>query len=162
MNLYRAYHESPIGLMKIEATDAGVSSIGFVESIDEQIIFNDHVEKCVQQLKDYFDGELKTFDLDLDLEGTTFQKTIWNLLLEIESGTTCSYMDIAKKYGDVKAIRAVGTTNGKNPISIVVPCHRVIGSDGSLTGYASGLQRKKWLLDHEKRMTGVYQADLFE
>lgn len=162
MNDFRAYLESPIGVLEITASNAGITAITFVEQMDEQIIFNSHIEKAISELTEYFAGNRTAFTLELDLVGTDFQKRIWGLLQEIESGSTCSYMALAKKHGDVKAIRAIGTTNGKNPISIVVPCHRVIGSDGSLTGYASGLERKRWLLDHEQKMTGVYQANLFE
>ena len=100
-------------------------------------------------LKGYFKNERKTFDLKLNPEGTIFQKKVWKLLEEIPSGKTISYLQLSKQLGDVKAIRAVAGANGKNPLWIIVPCHRVIGSDGSLTGYAGGLYRKQWLLNHE-------------
>ena len=106
----------------------------------------------------YFEGKRNQFDLNLNPAGTDFQKKVWNELLQIPYGKTCSYLDIAKRLGDPKSIRAAATANGKNPLWIVIPCHRVIGSDGSLTGYAGGLWRKKWLLDHENP---VKQTSLF-
>ena len=107
------------------------------------------MEDCVFQLQEYFDGKRKAFDIKLNPEGTDFQKKVWNRLLEILYGKTLSYLELSKQLGDVKAIRAVANANGKNPIWIIIPCHRVIGSDGSLTGYAGGLSRKQWLLEHE-------------
>ncbi|MCL4169062.1 UNVERIFIED_CONTAM: hypothetical protein GTU68_012202, partial [Idotea baltica] len=104
---------------------------------------------CVIQLKEYFNETRKTFDLKLNPEGTTFQKKVWNQLETIPFGKTISYLELSKQLGDVKAIRAAASANGKNPLWIIVPCHRAIGSDGSLTGYAGGLYRKQWLLNHE-------------
>ena len=108
-------------------------------------IFNE----VISQLQDYFDGKRKEFTFAINPIGSEFQKKVWQELLQIPFGKTCSYLDLSKKLGDVKAIRAVAAANGKNPLWIVIPCHRVIGSDGSLTGYAGGLWRKKWLLEHE-------------
>ena len=107
------------------------------------------MQNAVTELNDYFQGKRTHFDFKLNPKGTEFQQKVWQALLEIPYGKTCSYMDLSKKLGDVKAIRAVASANGKNPLWIVVPCHRVIGTDGSLTGYAGGLWRKKWLLEHE-------------
>ena len=107
------------------------------------------LEDCVIQLQEYFNGKRVQFDLKLNPEGSDFQKTVWNALVKIQYGKTMSYLELSKQLGDVKAIRAVANANGKNPLWIVVPCHRVIGTDGSLTGYAGGLHRKQWLLDHE-------------
>ena len=107
------------------------------------------LEDAVSQLNEYFKGERKTFSLKLNPEGTDFQKRVWDALLTIPFGKTTSYLQLSKDLGDVKAIRAVASANGKNPLWIIVPCHRVIGTDGSLTGYAGGLQRKQWLLEHE-------------
>jgi methylated-DNA-[protein]-cysteine S-methyltransferase len=104
---------------------------------------------CVQQLQEYFAGSRTAFSLKLNPKGTSFQKKVWNELQNIPFGKTITYLELSKRLGDVKAIRAVASANGKNPIWIVVPCHRVIGSDGSLTGYAGGLHRKQWLLEHE-------------
>lgn len=103
------------------------------------------------QLEEYFEGKRVEFDLPLDLQGTDFQKRVWNELLTIPYGKTVSYKELSIRLGDVRAIRAVAAANGANPVSIIVPCHRVIGSDGSLTGYAGGLWRKRWLLDFEQR-----------
>ena len=116
------------------------------------------LEDTVYQLREYFDGTRKNFDLKLNAEGTVFQKRVWAELLNIPYGKTISYLEMSKRLGDVKAIRAAASANGKNPLWIIVPCHRVIGSDGSLTGYAGGLHRKKWLLDHENP---VKQQSLF-
>ena len=107
------------------------------------------LKEAVSQLNQYFEGKRLDFSLKINPKGTDFQKRVWQELCSIPFGKTVSYMDITKKLGDVKAIRAVASANGKNPLWIVVPCHRVIGTDGSLTGYAGGLWRKKWLLEHE-------------
>jgi methylated-DNA-[protein]-cysteine S-methyltransferase len=100
-------------------------------------------------MDEYFEGSRKEFQLPLAPEGTDFQKRVWSELLNIPYGATCSYLDVARALGDANAIRAVGAANGRNPISIIIPCHRVIGADGSLTGYGGGLWRKEWLLRHE-------------
>ena len=113
------------------------------ESIPESLL------DCATQLKAYFNNKLKTFDLKLNPEGTDFQKKVWKQLEKIPYGKTISYLDLAKQLGDAKTIRAAASANGKNPLWIIVPCHRVIGTDGSLTGYAGGLHRKQWLLNHE-------------
>ena len=141
---------SPLGFTKIVGDDDGIVSITVLNS-EEKItdIIPVELEDCVFQLQEYFDGKRKAFDLKLNPEGTDFQKKVWNHLLEIPYGKTLSYLELSKRLGDVKAIRAVANANGKNPIWIIIPCHRVIGSDGSLTGYAGGLNRKQWLLEHE-------------
>src|SRR5699024_5673425 len=117
-----------------------------------------YLTEAVAQLKAYFEGDLQNFSLTLNPKGTSFQQKVWKALGDIPYGTTISYLDLAKTLGDPKAVRAVAAANGKNPIMIVVPCHRVIGSDGSLTGYASGIWRKKWLLEHEH---ALQQLSLF-
>ena len=141
---------SPLGFTKIVGDDDGIVSITVLNS-EEKItdIIPVELEDCVFQLQEYFDGKRKDFDIKLNPEGTDFQKKVWNQLLEIPYGKTLSYLDLSKRLGDIKAIRAVANANGKNPIWIIIPCHRVIGSDGSLTGYAGGLNRKQWLLEHE-------------
>ena len=106
-----------------------------------------------RQLEEYFAGTRTSFDLPIQPEGTEFQRRVWNVLLEIPYGTTISYLELARRIGDEKAARAVGLANGLNPISIIVPCHRVIGADGSLTGYGGGIERKRWLLQHEAKHT---------
>ena len=141
---------SPLGFTKIIGDDDGIGSITVLNS-EEKItdIIPVELEDCVFQLQEYFDGNRKAFDIKLNPEGTDFQRKVWNQLLEIPYGKTISYLDLSKQLGDVKAIRAVANANAKNPIWIIIPCHRVIGSDGSLTGYAGGLNRKQWLLEHE-------------
>jgi methylated-DNA-[protein]-cysteine S-methyltransferase len=109
----------------------------------------ENLKEAVSQLKDYFDGKRTDFTFKLNPKGTDFQQKVWQELLNIPFGKTINYLDLAKKLGDPKVIRAAASANGKNPLWIVVPCHRVIGTDGSLTGYAGGLWRKKWLLEHE-------------
>ena len=121
------------------------------------IIPNDLIE-AVTQLQEYFIGKRTEFTFKLNPKGTEFQKKVWQELLQIPYGKTCSYLELSKKLGDVKAIRAVASANCKNPLWIIVPCHRVIGTDGSLTGYAGGLWRKKWLLEHENP---IKQESLF-
>lgn len=107
------------------------------------------LQEVVTQLNDYFEGKRTEFDVLLNPQGTNFQKKVWHGLLQIPYGKTMSYLELSKQLGDVKAIRAVASANGKNPLWIIIPCHRVIGTDGSLTGYAGGLWRKKWLLELE-------------
>ena len=142
--------KSPLGFTKIIGNVDGVSSIIVLNTEEKTTdIIALELEDCVIQLNEYFDGKRKQFDLKLNPQGTAFQKTVWDALLTIPYGKTVSYLQLSKQLGDVKAIRAVANANGKNPLLIVVPCHRVIGSDGSLTGYAGGLYRKQWLLEHE-------------
>ena len=141
---------TPLGTAVIEGSKKGISRI-YIS--DEVFISSEEIpeELCdaVIQLKEYFSGKRSEFQLKLNPAGTEFQKKVWKLLQEIPFGQTVSYMNIATRLGDPKSIRAAASANGKNPLWIVVPCHRVIGSDGSLTGYAGGLWRKKWLLEHE-------------
>lgn len=141
---------SPLGFTKIVGDIDGISSVTVLNS-EEKItdIIPIQLEDCVIQLNEYFEGSRKQFDLNLNPQGTDFQKKVWNALLTIPYSKSISYLELSKQLGDVKAIRAVANANGKNPIWIIIPCHRVIGTDGSLTGYAGGLYRKKWLLDHE-------------
>jgi len=142
--------KSPLGYTKILGDEEGVSSVVVLNSEEKETdIIPVELEDCVIQLNEYFAGDRTLFDLKLNPEGTTFQKQVWNALQTIPYGKTLSYLELSKQLGDVKAIRAVANANGKNPLWIIVPCHRVIGSDGSLTGYAGGLHRKQWLLEHE-------------
>ncbi|MDT0650065.1 methylated-DNA--[protein]-cysteine S-methyltransferase [Autumnicola edwardsiae] len=145
-----AHLKTPLGIIKISGDEEGISEIKITEEnlpVSEEL--PDLLLPVVRQLKAYFEGNLKKFDLELNPTGTTFQKKVWTALLKIPFGKTISYLELSRKIGDVKAVRAVAAANGKNPLWIVTPCHRVIGSDGSLTGYAGGLHRKKWLLEHE-------------
>jgi len=142
--------KSSLGFTKIVGDYEGVSQVTILNSEEKETdIIPTELEDCVIQLKEYFEGTRKTFDLKLNPKGTDFQNVIWELLKEIPYGKTVSYLQLSKRLGDVKAIRAVANANGKNPLWIIVPCHRVIGSDGRLTGYAGGLHRKKWLIEHE-------------
>ncbi len=145
-----AFIKTPLGIAKIEGSENGLSGITVLDSDEKPTdIIPECLEDAVYQLQEYFNGTREIFTLELSPEGTDFQKRVWNELLNIPYGKTISYLELSKKLGDVKAIRAVAAANGQNPLWIVIPCHRVIGSDGSLTGYAGGLHRKKWLLEHE-------------
>jgi methylated-DNA-[protein]-cysteine S-methyltransferase len=160
---FNTYYQSPIGLIEVTGTLDSITSLFF---IDEDLSFspesNDYLEICKTQLDEYFRGIRIDFDLKLKFEGTEFQKKVWNELLKIPYGETKSYLWQSKKLGDPMAIRAVAKANGENKIPIIIPCHRVIASNGSLTGYAGGLWRKKWLLDHERKFfIGEKQMDLF-
>lgn len=144
------YIETPLGHAKIVGDTNGISSVLILDTQEElSEVIPETLLDCVTQLKAYFKNELNTFNLKLNPEGTAFQKKVWRQLETIPYGKTISYLDLSKQLGDVKAIRAAASANGKNPLWIIVPCHRVIGSDGSLTGYAGGLHRKQWLLNHE-------------
>jgi methylated-DNA-[protein]-cysteine S-methyltransferase len=159
---YYTYYESPIGLIKIGGTEQYVTEISFIDN-SQQIEHgipgvSDLLHQCTEELIEYFQGRRKTFDLPIHQEGTPFQEKVWNELLSIPYGKTISYLDLAKKMGDPKCIRAAATSNGKNKIAIIVPCHRVIGSDKSLTGYSGGLWRKKWLLQYEFKTTHGIQT----
>jgi methylated-DNA-[protein]-cysteine S-methyltransferase len=148
--IYKAYFNSPIGFIEIRGTEEGIISINFTDFQEETSEVPQILKECSKQLKEYFEGKRTKFDIKLLLKGTEFQRKVWNTLLTIPYGNTVSYRDIAKAVDNEKAVRAVGNANSKNPISIIVPCHRVVGSNGSLTGYAGKLWRKNWLLDHER------------
>lgn len=157
--MLQAYINTPLGIAEINGDENGISSIlAFDEGKSVSEIIPSELQEAVLQLQDYFDGKRKDFTFKMNPSGTEFQKKVWKGLLEIPFGKTLSYQEFSIRLGDVKAIRAVASANGRNPLWIVVPCHRVIGSDGSLTGYAGGLWRKKWLLDHENP---VKQQSLF-
>ena len=142
--------KTPLGFAKLEGDENGVSSLTVLNNdVATTSTIPEVLADAVSQLNEYFKGERKTFSLQLYPEGTDFQKRVWGALLTIPFGQTTYYLQLSKDLGDVKAIRAVASANGRNPLWIIVPCHRVIGTDGSLTGYAGGLQRKQWLLEHE-------------
>ena len=146
------YLKTPLGIAKITGNTEGVAEIKIEDQNIEFQENNDLPDTILQaksQLREYFEKKRKNFDFKMNPQGTQFQQKVWKALLEIPFGKTSSYLELSKKLGDPKAIRAVASANGKNPLWIVVPCHRVIGSDGSLTGYAGGLHRKKWLLELE-------------
>jgi len=159
--LETTYYKSPIGILEIKGDKNGIQSVLFVDdnvSIPKENSTLKELTECVVQLEEYFLGTRKEFTLDLNIRATPFQEKVWRELLKVPFGSSRTYLEQSKKLGDPKAIRAVGTANGKNPISIIVPCHRIIGSNGSLTGYAGGIWRKKWLLEHE---SGSKQQSLF-
>ena len=167
-SIYTTYYSSPIGLLEIRVDEEAVNAILFVNTwkgpkLDESSLVsnpekNVTAERCIQQLNEYFEGKRRVFDFPFRQDGTTFQLKVWNALLDIPYGKTISYLELSKRTGDVKAIRAVGTTNGKNQLCIVVPCHRVIGANGSLVGYGGDLWRKKWLLGHEAKYANGVQT----
>ena len=161
-----SHFSTPIGAMHIAATDAGICFLEFDKKAEGELDIeafmrsfqtdvqkgeNEHIMQAKTELEEYFAGSRKHFKVALDSRGTDFQKQVWDALLEIPYGKTASYQEQALKIGNLKAIRAVATANGSNKIAIIVPCHRVIGKNGSLTGYAGGLERKRWLLSHEQQ-----------
>lgn len=151
MDQYEEYFlNTPLGTAKIVGNKDGVIEISVSDTgSDSSKKVPDVLGKCVTQLEEYFRGERKDFSVRLNPHGTDFQKSVWTELLKIPFGQRISYMKQTLRLGNKNAIRAVAKANGKNPIWIIIPCHRVVGSDGSLTGYAGGLWRKKWLLEHE-------------
>lgn len=159
MSATTTYYHSPVGILKISGTEQYISEVTFKEKEETP---TEHLSpmliNCVEQLIQYFNGERRKFDFPLNQTGTPFQQDIWNHLLTIPFGRTISYMDLAKMTGDTKATRAVANANGKNNIAIVIPCHRVIGANRELTGYAGGLWRKKWLLEHEAKIAHGVQT----
>jgi methylated-DNA-[protein]-cysteine S-methyltransferase len=160
--IYQAYYQSEIGLIHIMGTAAGISSLNFVETKNCDK-FGDQplLQACVEQLDEYFNGKRKVFSVSLAPAGTAFQQQVWQTLLNIPYGQTVSYLEIARAIGNEQAVRAVGSANGQNPIAIIIPCHRVIGSNGKLTGYGGGLWRKAWLLKHEQNFAVGKQMSLF-
>jgi methylated-DNA-[protein]-cysteine S-methyltransferase len=162
MNNYQTHYLSPVGELLITCTDEAITGILFTDTdqsskeeksqISSHITYPEVMRHCTQQLDEYFAGNRKEFDFPIMQEGTAFQQSVWRALCEIPFGKTISYLELARRIGNEKSIRAVGTTNGKNKISIVVPCHRVIGANGNLTGYGGGLWRKSWLLEHEQQI----------
>jgi methylated-DNA-[protein]-cysteine S-methyltransferase len=151
------YH-SPIGQLNITAEDGCITELGFIEDdtpasfFDQDAQLPEVINKCVDELIEYFAGTRRAFTVPINQEGTEFQQRVWKELYELPFGKTLSYADLAKKLGDPKVIRAAAAANGKNKIAIIVPCHRIIGTDKSLVGYAWGKGRKKWLLQHEFRL----------
>lgn len=162
-NVAIAFLETPIGKLKIIGDDSAIKRVSFTDeeerSTDGKVPIP--VRNCKYQLAQYFEGQRKKFELNIAPDGTEFQQEAWAQLLTIPFGSTSTYAQQAIKLGDKKKMRAVGVANGKNPIAIIIPCHRIIGSDGSLTGYAGGIQRKEWLLKHEHSIPGYNQLKLF-
>ena len=159
---YTAYYGSPLGPIRLRANEACITELHFMDK-DELASAPDAVmppvlQQCLEELIAYFQGTLKNFNVPVQQEGTVFQQRVWSELLNIPFGKTISYLTLAKRLGDPKAIRAAAATNGKNNIAIIVPCHRVIGTNNDLVGYAGGLWRKKWLLDLETKITWGVQT----
>jgi methylated-DNA-[protein]-cysteine S-methyltransferase len=157
-HLQRAFYKSPIGFIEVVAGERGIQSLIFLGFRVKPQHIPGTLKPCILQLEEYFHGDRKSFDVALDLMGSPYQLKVWNELLKIPYGKTISYQELARRTGNEKAFRAVGGANGHNPVSLIVPCHRVIGSNGRLVGYRGGIKRKKWLLEHEHAFA---QRDLF-
>ena len=143
--------KTPLGRATIAGDENGIASVSIIDEGQKvSDIVPEVLQDCAYQMGEYFEGKRKVFSLKLNPQGTSFQKKVWTHLKTIPYGASVSYLQLSKQLGDVKAIRAVAAANGKNPLWIIVPCHRVIGSDGSLVGYAGGIGRKQWLLNHER------------
>ena len=168
MNIDIVYYQSPVGILEIRSNGDAISDVLFVNSwkgtklVEDELNFtrpeSTVIKTCIQQLDEYFAGTRTEFNIDTLQAGTGFQQTVWAALCNIPYGRTISYLELSKRIGNVKAIRAVGTANGNNSISIIVPCHRVIGSNGDLIGYGGDLWRKKWLLEHEGKIANGVQT----
>jgi methylated-DNA-[protein]-cysteine S-methyltransferase len=156
VNIFRGYYKSPIGDIEVTATEKEVCSLEFVKgkASGKGTVLSPALRKALKQLDEYFRGKRRIFELMLRLEGSEFQLDVWQALIDIPFGATASYRDIAKAVGRPEAVRAVGAANGANPISLIIPCHRVIGADGRLVGYGGGLDRKEWLIEHEWKHAG--------
>lgn len=155
------YLETPVGIITITADQKAVTQVHFADRVPDSAVEKPQsalLKKALSQLSEYFAGTRTTFDFPIRPEGTAFQLRVWDELLKIPFGHTASYLEMARRLGDEKCIRAAATANGKNPLAIVIPCHRVIGADGKLVGYGGGLWRKKILLQHE--MSLVKRDDL--
>jgi methylated-DNA-[protein]-cysteine S-methyltransferase len=161
MNIEIVFYQSPLGVLEIRSTGNAISDVLFLNSwkgnkinetaIDFAAPKSPVIKNCIKQLDEYFAGKRTVFNIHTLQVGTNFQQTVWKELCNIHYAKTISYLELSKRIGNVKAIRAVGTANGNNSISIIVPCHRVIGSNGDLIGYGGDLWRKKWLLEHEAK-----------
>ena len=158
---FYTYYKSPVGLLKIAGTEHFISAVSFVDNEDSLSASSNHpplLHHCVEELIEYFNGKRTEFTIPVHQNGTTFQSRVWGELLNIRFGKTINYMDLAKRLGDPKSIRAAAASNGKNQLCIIVPCHRVIGTNQTLVGYVGGLWRKKWLLDHENKIANGVQT----
>ncbi len=159
--VYYTYYKSPVGFLKIGGTDQYIHAISFIDNEDDltgEVKPHPLLHQCIEELIEYFNGNRTSFTIPVHQNGTTFQSKVWSELLNIQFGKTINYMDLAKRMGDPKCIRAAASSNGKNQLCIVVPCHRVIGSNQSLVGYVGGLWRKKWLLAHENKIANGVQT----
>lgn len=159
----KTYYDTPMGSIELTTSDVGILSLGFVDYPTYEINpTHDHLLQAIEQLDEYFAGQRSHFTVFLDMKGTDFQNRVWRELREIPLGTTRTYLEVAKRVKSPKAVRAVGSACGGNKHWLFIPCHRVIGSDGKLTGYAGGLQRKRWLLQHEWGILYGKQTKLFQ
>lgn len=150
--IYTKFYSSPVGFLEINATETSIIGLNFRDKEEESDTqLPDVLKQCLKELDEYFAGHRQKFDVAVELEGTDFQKSVWVQLKNIPYGNTSSYGDIAKRIKNPNSFRAVGLANNRNKISIILPCHRVIGSDGSMVGYGGGLWRKEWLLEHEQK-----------
>jgi methylated-DNA-[protein]-cysteine S-methyltransferase len=157
VNLNSAFYISPLGPVEITEANGLITSISFEDELDDQVqtsASNSILQNAIQQLDEYFQGNRTSFDLPIKANGTDFQQKVWTELQHIPYGQTITYQHLALRLGNMKVIRAAASANGKNPLGIIIPCHRVVGVDGKLTGYAGGLHRKQWLLAHEARISG--------
>lgn len=167
MEQYHYFTPTPVGSLLIIGTDRMINALSIRDNDKTDLPLLSKTElpdvfrQCVAEMEAYFAGSLRKFTMPVSQEGTPFQQSVWEQLLNIPYGQTTTYLQLAKDLNNPKAIRAVGTTNGRNQLWVVVPCHRVIGSDGTLTGYAGGLWRKKWLLEHEMKHRFGEQGQLF-
>ena len=155
--IHTVYYHSPIGTILLEAEDEQLTVVSFrddVSNAEPASTTSPLLNATIKQLDEYFAGTRKEFELLLNPAGTAFQQKVWDQLMKIPYAETVTYLHMAKRLGNVKSIRAAASANGKNPIGIIIPCHRVVGADGKLTGYAGGLHRKQWLLEHEAKMAG--------
>jgi methylated-DNA-[protein]-cysteine S-methyltransferase len=159
---HTTYYHSPVGVLRITGTEDFISEVTFFDKVQNTEGRKRNLPplmiQCIEQLIQYFHGELRRFELPIVQTGTPFQQEVWSALMAIPFGRTISYIQLARRIGDPKAIRAVGTANGRNNVAIIVPCHRVIGSNSDLVGYMGGLWRKKWLLEHEAKVAHGVQT----
>jgi len=154
--VFTTYYHSPIGILKISGTENYISEVSFYDKVQKTESKKKNLPpliiQCVEQLIQYFQGARREFDLPIHQPGTKFQQSVWSEIITVPFGKTISYFELARKTGDTKAIRAVGSANGKNNVAIIIPCHRIIGANRELVGYAGGIWRKKWLLEHEAKL----------
>jgi methylated-DNA-[protein]-cysteine S-methyltransferase len=159
--MYEVYHRTPVGVALITADDMHITKVSIRdEELEETSTDSPLLNEAIKQLDEYFAGDRKEFDLPLKQPGSDFQQQVWQQLLQIPYGKTITYGQQSNQMKNPLAIRAIAAANGKNDLWVIVPCHRVIGSNGSLTGYAGGLWRKQWLLEHEARVMGTGQTKL--
>jgi len=161
--IYTVHYVSPLGILQLQEEEGKLTAVLFMNDSpmkETETTSSAVLHETIRQLDEYFAGKRITFDLPLNPSGTGFQQKVWQQLLQIPFAETMTYLHMAKRLGNVKSIRAAASANGKNPLAIIIPCHRVVGADGKLTGYAGGLHRKQWLLEHEAKAAGK-QSTLF-